>query len=198
MFENLTLDQLRLFISVVEEGSFSAAGRRLDRVQSAVSQGISNLEGVLGVSLFDRAGRLPTLTSAGRSLLFDAEQIFAQVNRLRTRASSISEGVEAVVSAVVDAIVPAELVVEMCKGFQAAFPSVALRIQTEVLGAVTEMVLDGTCHLGISGPIGIDRPELTRRFLTHVSWCPLRGQDTPSPVSEHRFRLPRYGIKFKS
>ena len=111
MFENLTLDQLRLFISVVEEGSFSAAGRHLDRVQSAVSQGISNLEQALGVKLFDRTARLPVLTASGRSLLLDVQQIFAQVSQLRTRAAKISEGLEPVVSVVVDAIVPADLVV---------------------------------------------------------------------------------------
>lgn len=57
MFETITLDQLRLFLCVAEEGSFSAAGRRLGRVQSAVSQGVANLESALGVLLFDRTGR---------------------------------------------------------------------------------------------------------------------------------------------
>tara|TARA_R110002096_G_scaffold434832_5_gene658291 strand:+ start:102133 stop:102606 length:474 start_codon:yes stop_codon:yes gene_type:complete len=147
VFENLTLDQLRLFISVVEEGSFSAAGRHLDRVQSAVSQGISNLEQALGVKLFDRTARLPVLTASGRSLLLDVQQIFAQVSQLRTRAAKISEGLEPVVSVVVDAIVPADLVVAMCRSFQAEFPTVALRIQTEVLGAVVDM---GVLRIGVS------------------------------------------------
>jgi len=179
VFETLTLDQLRLFLCVVEEGSFSAAGRRLDRVQSAVSQGISNLEETLGVALFDRTGRRPELTANGRSLLLDAQQVFAQVSQLRTRAASIAKGLEADVSVVVDAIVPAELLVAMCRGFQARFPTVSLRIHTEVLAAVAEQVLDGSCHLGISGPIGIDNAGLTRRFLTHVAMLPVAGSNHP-------------------
>jgi DNA-binding transcriptional LysR family regulator len=179
VIENLTLDQLRLFVSVVEEGSFSAAGRQLNRVQSAVSQGISNLEEALGVALFDRTGRLPKLTASGQSLLLDAQRIFTQVSQLRTRAAGISEGLEAVVSVAVDAIVPAELVVSMCRGFQAEFPTVALRIQTEVLDAVVALVLEGSCQLGIAGPIGIDRPDLTRRFLAHVAMVPVAGAGHP-------------------
>jgi DNA-binding transcriptional LysR family regulator len=44
MLDPLTLDQLRILIAVAETGSFSAAARRLGRVQSAVSQSIQWLE----------------------------------------------------------------------------------------------------------------------------------------------------------
>jgi len=51
---------------------FSAAGRRLRRAQSVVSQTLANLEGQLRVKLFDRSGHLPVLTDQGRALLADA------------------------------------------------------------------------------------------------------------------------------
>jgi len=54
MLDRISLDQLRTFIAAVDEGSFSAAGRRLKRAQSMVSQTLANLEGQLGVRLFDR------------------------------------------------------------------------------------------------------------------------------------------------
>ena len=59
MLEAVTLDQIRTFIAAAAEGSFSAAGRKLHRAQSVVSQTLANLEGQLGVKLFDRRGRLP-------------------------------------------------------------------------------------------------------------------------------------------
>jgi DNA-binding transcriptional LysR family regulator len=49
MLEAVSLDQLRVFIAAAEEGSFSAAGRKLRRAQSLVSQAILNLESQLGV-----------------------------------------------------------------------------------------------------------------------------------------------------
>jgi len=67
----------------------------------------------------------------------------------------------------------------MCRAFQAQFPTVSLRIHTEVLAAVADLVLDGTCHLGIAGPIGIGDMGLTRRFLTHVAMLPVAGSNHP-------------------
>lgn len=52
------LEQIRLFVSVAERQSFSAAARELKRVQSAVSNGIALLEADLGVTLFERSSGL--------------------------------------------------------------------------------------------------------------------------------------------
>ena len=52
MLDNLTLDQMRVLIAVAEEGSFSAAARRLGRVQSAISQAIQTLEENLRLTLW--------------------------------------------------------------------------------------------------------------------------------------------------
>jgi hypothetical protein len=75
MLDGVTLDQLRTFIAAAEQGSFSAAGRKLRRVQSMVSQTLANLEGQLGVALFDRSARYPTLTEDGRALLENARAV---------------------------------------------------------------------------------------------------------------------------
>ena len=72
MLDGVSLDQLRTFRAAADEGSFSAAGRRLRRAQSVVSQSLANLEGQLGVKLFDRSGHLPVLTDQGRALLANA------------------------------------------------------------------------------------------------------------------------------
>ncbi|MFC6573627.1 LysR family transcriptional regulator [Pseudomonas brassicacearum] len=62
MLDGVSLDQLRTFVAAVDEGSFSAAARKLNRVQSAVSGWVSGLEDQIGVTLFDRSGRFPKLT----------------------------------------------------------------------------------------------------------------------------------------
>ena len=54
MLDGVTIDQLRGFIAAVDEGSFSAAARKLRRAQSAVSELVSGLEDQMGVTLFDR------------------------------------------------------------------------------------------------------------------------------------------------
>ena len=60
-----TLDQLRVFLTVVEAGSFAGAARRLGRATSVVSYSIANLEAQLGLAIFDREStRKPQLTEA--------------------------------------------------------------------------------------------------------------------------------------
>ena len=68
MLDAVTLDQLRVFVAAAETGSFSGAARRLKRAQSAVSHAVMSLEAALEIRLFDRGGRTPVLTEAGRAL----------------------------------------------------------------------------------------------------------------------------------
>lgn len=55
-------EALTAFVEAVDSGSFSAAARRLRKSQSTISTAIANLEADLGVILFDRATRQPTLS----------------------------------------------------------------------------------------------------------------------------------------
>ena len=71
-----SLDQLRIFLAVAEEGSFGAAARKMGRAVSAVSYGIAQMEAQLGVTLFAREGsRRPVLTDEGRGLLAEAKSV---------------------------------------------------------------------------------------------------------------------------
>ncbi|RLB63687.1 MAG: LysR family transcriptional regulator [Deltaproteobacteria bacterium] len=186
--DSLTLDQIRLFVCVADEGSFSAAGRRLHRAQSAVSYGVANLEKLLGVQLFDRSGHRPALTETGRGLLSDAHRVLDAVGGLRSRAARVAEGLELGVSIAVDAICPAGLLIEFSRLFHERFPTVSLRIQTEVLEGVGALVADGSCEIGISGPIGADAQGLERRFLAYVPIVPVAASShplagLPSPIA---------------
>src|SRR5258705_5846973 len=98
MLDGVSLDQLRTFIAAVDEGSFSAAARKLLRAQSVVSETVSNLEDQIGVPLFDRSGRYPKLTPAGAVLLADARSIITGVDLLKARAKGMAAGVEPEVS----------------------------------------------------------------------------------------------------
>jgi DNA-binding transcriptional LysR family regulator len=65
----MTLEDLRVFVTVAAERSFSRAARKLRRTQPAVSQAIRRLEAAVGERLIDRASRDGTLTDAGDLLL---------------------------------------------------------------------------------------------------------------------------------
>jgi len=95
MLEGVTLNQLRTSIAAVDEGSFSAAGRKLRRARSVVSQTLANLEAQLGVKLFDRSARYPRLTEEGRGLLADARAVAADhIDGFKARARAMKEGLK--------------------------------------------------------------------------------------------------------
>ena len=90
-----TIDQLRIFLAVVEEGSFAGAGRRLGRAVSAISYGIGNLEAQLGLTLFEREGtKRPVLTTEGEAILADVRVVASGIAALNARAKGLIEGLE--------------------------------------------------------------------------------------------------------
>lgn len=190
MLDGISLDQLRTFIAAVDEGSFSAASRRLHRAQSAVSQTLANLEAQLGVSLFDRIGRYPVLTDAGRALLADARTVAVGVDMLKARARGLAEGLEPELSVVVDVMFPIDALTCAVVAFQEAFPATPLRLYVEALGAVVEPVLDGRCAFGVMGSLPDVLPALSREHLFGVGLVvvaapahPLASHGGPIPPS---------------
>ena len=153
MLDGVSLDQLRAFIAAVDEGSFSAGARRLNRAQSAVSELVSNLEAQIGVQLFDRTERYPKLTQAGVLLVADARAVIANINVLKARAKGISGGLEPELSAVIDVLFPIEAVADSASEFRVRFPRTPLRLYVEALGGAYQPVLDGRCSLGVVGSL---------------------------------------------
>jgi DNA-binding transcriptional LysR family regulator len=149
-----TLDQLRIFLTIVDTGSFAAAARTLNRANSVISYAIANLEAQLGFPLFDREStRKPQLTAAGRSILAEARTVSDGIAGLRAKARGLIRGLEPEVHLVVDVMLPTERLVDALTAFRDEFPTVALRLRVEALGAVTQLVLDGVAGIGIGGPM---------------------------------------------
>ena len=88
------LSRLRMFITVAEAGSFTAAADRLAMTKSALSQGVAALERELGVQLLQRSTRRLSVTQAGEALLKDGRALLAQsqqvFERARTRQGELS------------------------------------------------------------------------------------------------------------
>src|SRR5512139_1231475 len=122
MLDTMTLDQLRALEAVAETGSFSAAARRLGRVQSAVSQSIQALEASLGIALFDRSGKVPRLNDAGRVVLADARNLLRGAEALKARAESIAEDLEPELTLAVESMLPMHVLTDSLKALQARFP----------------------------------------------------------------------------
>jgi DNA-binding transcriptional LysR family regulator len=182
MLDGVSLDQLRVFIAAADEGSFSAAGRTLRRAQSVVSQTISNLEGQIGVTLFDRSYRSPRLTPEGIVLLADARAIAAGVDSLKARAKGMAGGLEPELSVVIDVMFPMVALTEAAKAFSLQFPRTPLRLYVEALGGAIQPVLDGRCGFGIVGSLPLIPPSLAVERLSAVVLMMVAAREHPLAV----------------
>jgi DNA-binding transcriptional LysR family regulator len=190
MLDGVSLDQLRTFIAAADEGSFSAAGRRLRRAQSVVSQTLANLEGQLGLKLFDRSARYPVLTDQGRALLTDARAVAGNMDLFKARAKSLAGGLEPELSVVIDFMFPGEPFIAAVAAFQVQFPATSLSLHIDTWTDVLEPVLDGRCALGVMGPLPNVPPQLTRERLLTVRLVmvvsprhPLASRRAPIPTA---------------
>ncbi|CAM3173994.1 LysR family transcriptional regulator [Paracoccus nototheniae] len=171
MIDGVSLDQLRIFLAAVDEGSFSAAARRLRRTQSGVSEAMANLEAQLQVTLFDRSARYPRLTTEGRALLSDARLVVAGVDTMKARARGISGGLEAELTAVIDVFFPIDALADVAHEFRRMFPAVPLRISVEALGGVVQPVLDGRASFGLVASLPVLPQGLAVERMTHVDFA---------------------------
>jgi DNA-binding transcriptional LysR family regulator len=175
-----SLDQLRVFLTVVEAGSFAAAGRRLRRATSAVSYTIANLEMQLGIALFDRERtRKPVLTEAGAAVLSKARAVSGGIDDLRASVKGLLSGLEAEVSLVVDVMLPTSRLVDAAQAFETKFPTVTLRLHVEALGAVSQLVQAGIAGIGVGGVLHTTMPGIEQFGVGDVELIPVAAPQHP-------------------
>ncbi|QDY71393.1 LysR family transcriptional regulator [Qingshengfaniella alkalisoli] len=154
----LTLDQLRVLVTIADTGSFSAAGRSLMRAQSAISQSVANLEATQGVMLFDRAGHRPVLTEAGRVLVEQARLVLAGAARFEAVAAGTRQGLEPELTLAIDPMVPSGPLIESLRVLHETWPQLPISFSTEGLGGALRRLRRKEAALAI-GLLLPDVPE---------------------------------------
>ena len=159
----LSLESLQWLVVVAERGSFSAAARVLGKAQSAVSTAIANLEIDLGLTLFDRSGRLPRLTLAGERMVAEARALLAQQGQLQAVAAELAAGVEARLTLAIDDGSLLPWLAPVLEQLAARYPSLELELLFPMMEDLDEMLLSGRAQLGV-GYQGMTTPTALARF----------------------------------
>jgi DNA-binding transcriptional LysR family regulator len=146
---SLTLDQLRVLVTIADCGSFSAAGRKLGRVQSAISQALATLEEVQGVLLFERSGHRPRLSESGRVLVEQARLVLASAARFEAIAMATHAGLEPQLVIAIDPLVPTAPLIDSLRALGERYPALPVSFSTEGLGGSLRRLRSGSAALGI-------------------------------------------------
>lgn len=172
-------DQVLTLLAVVEHGNFSAAAKAMQRTQSSITYAIQKLEADLGVPIFDRAGRLPVLTAAGRAMVPIARRLASELEAMQRTADSMASGLERKLLLVVDPVFPMAPLMKALGKFSVRYPTVRARIAVEAMHAAAESVVSGASAIGIVGPVVERYPELTALPIGSIERIPVVAPGHP-------------------
>ncbi len=162
-------EALTAFAEAATLGSFSAAARKLGKSQSTVSSAIANLEIDLGLSLFDRSSRKPTLTEHGRVMLGKVQEILAASDRLDRSASQLGGGLEARLSVVWSDTYQSDRFEDMLSAFEQRFPDLEFECLIAEHGDLVALVQSGRAHIGVVAAQGIYPPDVGSATIAEQS-----------------------------
>lgn len=147
----MELHQLRYFVAVAQEGSFTAAASRLYLSQPSLSVQIRKLEQDVGARLFERTSRQVVLTAAGSALLEHARVALDQLERGRARVAEVSGLREGEVRVGVLPSIGARMLPDVLAGFRRAHPQVEVRIvEHDVSREFEQLVRSGELDLAVT------------------------------------------------
>lgn len=179
MLDGLKLDQLRMLAAVADTGSFSAAGRQLGRVQSAVSQSIQTLEQHLRLALFDRDAKTPQLTDAGRVILAMAREVLARAEDLQARAAAMEAGVEPELTIAIDSVFPNQPLADSLRAVRERYPGLPVTLHTEAIGGPERRLRAGQAQIGLFSFSHKSCCELDARRLIEIPVIPVASPQHP-------------------
>lgn len=174
-----SLDQLKMFVAAAEAGSFSAAGRRLNKGQSAISLGIANLETDLGIELFNRTTRKPSLTNGGERLLAFAQAVLLQVEDLDAAAQSIFSGDETRIRIVLDDAILLPALSRTLIEFGYKFPATQIEFFSAVSPEIPEIIETGNADIGLMFSGGKVQKGVEQTFIGNLPFVSVSRPDHP-------------------
>ncbi|GAM75377.1 transcriptional regulator [Vibrio ishigakensis] len=156
---SLNVEHLHYFTTVVETGTFTAAGRRLNRDRSSIGQAIANLEIDLGVSLFNRNGRVITLTSEGESLYSRARTLVQNYQAFCQFSQNISSGIEEHLNIGVDFLTTNHEIASLDRAISEQFPGITVHWQSHLTEQLDKLLANGELDLALRMYQNRDLPE---------------------------------------
>jgi len=146
----MELHQLRYFVAVADEGSFSRAAAKVRVAQPSLSQQIRKLEAELGQPLFDRLPRSVVLTEAGRCLLEYARQILASIDDARRSVDELKGKIAGDVAVGAIPTVAPYVLPELVITFQKHYPDVTLHIVEDATAGITRRIEAGELDVALA------------------------------------------------
>lgn len=190
------IEHLHYFTTVVETGSFTAAGRKLGRDRSSIGQAIANLEIDLGVTLFNRNGRVISLTSEGEDLYARARTLVQSYQSFCQYSQNIASNTESEIFIGVDFLTTNEEIAEIDAALSAEFPNVITHWQVHPTDHLDSLLESNQIDMAIRLYQNRDLPEdfhivhLDNIAMSAVINNQISGQLSPARLHTELRKIP--------
>jgi DNA-binding transcriptional LysR family regulator len=161
MTPNITLDQWRTLISIVESGGYAQAAESMFKSQSAVTYAVQKIELLLDVKAFEIQGRKAILTPIGKMLYRRALALVNEANDLEHAVKALSAGWEANINITAEILFPSNLLLTCMDRFGLESPNTRIELIESVIGGTSEALLKGEVDIAIT-------PQLPPGFLGNL------------------------------
>jgi DNA-binding transcriptional LysR family regulator len=145
----MDIHQLKVFLSVYRNRSFSAASKELHLTQPSVSIHVKKLEEELGVKLFDRVGRRTLPTREGALLFNRAEEVVERLQGIKSDLASSEQEVRGIIGIGATTIPGSYVVPPLAAEFSRQYPEVFFQVTIAGAGKIAERVAAGELLIGI-------------------------------------------------
>ncbi|TXR54393.1 LysR family transcriptional regulator [Reinekea thalattae] len=179
----MEIRQLQHFVSVAENGTISAAARKLHLAQPAISASIKKLEEDLNVRLFHRRDRGVDLTEAGRQFMQYARQILKQTKDAKLAMGALEGLQQGEAEIVVPGMLGSYFLPPLLMAFKHQYPDIALNILDAGTGSIRQSLIDGDLELGVIAENAVG-PELESGLLAREEMIVCMAEDHPLAEQE--------------
>ncbi|MGW6900646.1 LysR family transcriptional regulator [Streptomyces sp. NPDC054919] len=171
------LRQLRYFVAVAEESSYTRAAERLMISQQSLSQQISLLERMLGVKLFDRGTRGTSVTPVGALFLPEARAVLDRADEAIDVVARAARGEIGTLSLAFLATTTNHLLPPVVRAVRQRLPSLTLSTEETTIASLVDGLLKGRYDVAFTRPPLVD--GLKTRTLVVEPVCAVLPEDHP-------------------
>lgn len=144
----MDIKQLRYFITVVDEGGFNAAAKKIFMAQPSLSKAIKNLEAELGCRLFRMEKKHIQLTSSGTNLYEKAKRIVAEFDEFSRQIRNESPVLSGCISIGIPPIIGTCALPTLLNSFHQAFPQIRMSICQNPADSIQHKVWNDILDIG--------------------------------------------------
>lgn len=161
----INLDHLNVISTICETGSFQQASERLNKVRSAVSYSVKQVEDLYQIQIFDRSKYRPELTPEGKILLTKIRHLLQQTKEFEAFVHELKGEQETEIKLSISSIFPIRWLTGLLASLRSHFPTTTLHLQQEIASGERALLagnVDLALYAAPTRDVAIDYKQIDR------------------------------------